>query len=92
MKENNNTSIYSNYKIIYNTSMSVTVFPTNKSEYLIRAISSAHITTTTITIYNNNNNNNNKTYFLKLRGISQGDPMEGFPQYAGGIEKNDERV
>ena len=46
-------------------------------------------TTTTITITNNNNNNNNKTYFIKLSGISQGDPMEGFPQYTGGVEKND---
>jgi len=79
MKENNNTSIYSNYKIIYNTPMIVTVLPTNKCEYLIRATSLAHITTTTTTT-NNNNNNNNKTYFLKLRGISQGDPMEGFPR------------
>jgi len=91
MKENNNTSIYSNYKIIYNTPMIVTVLSTNKSGYLIKATSSAQITTTTTTTTNNNNNNNNK-YFLKLRGISQGDPMEGFPQYTGGIEKNDERV
>ena len=83
MKENNNTSIYSNYKIIDNTPRIVTVFPTNKSEYLIRAISSAHITTTTTTTTTNNNNNNN-TYFLKLRGISQGYPMVGFPQYFGG--------
>jgi hypothetical protein len=88
MKENNNTSIYSNYKIIYNTPMIVTVLPTNKSGYLIKATSSAHITTTTTTTTNNNNNK----YFLKLRGISQGDPMEGFPQYTGDIEKNDERV
>ena len=84
MKTNNNTSIYSNYKIIDNTPMIVTVFPPNKSEYLIRATSSAHITTTTTTTTNNNNNNNNNnTYFLKLRGISQGDPREGFPLYCG---------
>jgi hypothetical protein len=82
MKANNNTSIYSNYKIIDNTPMIVTIFPTNKSEYRIRATSSAHITTTTTTT--TNNNNNNKTYFIKLRGISQGDPMEGIPQYSGG--------
>ena len=42
------------------------------------------LSTYSTTITNNNNNNNNKTYFIKLSGISQGDPMEGFPQYSGG--------
>jgi hypothetical protein len=47
--------------------------------------SSTYATTfTTTTTTTNNNNNNNKTYVLKLSGISQGDPMEGFPQYSGG--------
>jgi hypothetical protein len=37
-------------------------------------------TNTTTTTTTNNNNNNNKTYFIKLRGISQGDPLDGFPE------------
>ena len=36
-------------------------------------------TTTTTTNNNNNNNNNNIIYFIKVRGISLGDPMEGIP-------------
>jgi hypothetical protein len=63
----------------------------------VEAISSTYATTstttpttpTTSTTTITNNNNNNKTYFIKLSGISQGDPMEGFPQYSGGVEKND---
>lgn len=131
MKANNNNSIYSNYEIIDN-SLIVTVFPNNKSRYVIidekrikrfrrlnislnsilinlyvqvlsfkdtsiittpttstttiavtAETTTSDPTTTTITI--NNNNNNNIIYFIKLSGISQGDPMEGFPQYAGGI-------
>jgi hypothetical protein len=29
-----------------------------------------------------------KIYFIKLSGISQGDPMEGLPQYSGGNRRN----
>ena len=132
MKTNNNNLFYLNYKIIDN-SLIVTVFPNNKSRYVImdekkikrfrrlnvslksifinlyvqvlsfkdtfittptsstitiavgaETTTSDPTTTTTITNNNNNNNNNNNTYFIKLRGIPQGDPMEGIPQYSGG--------
>jgi hypothetical protein len=62
------------------SSYSTTISTVSTTIAVATQTTSTHVTTTTTT----NNNNNNKTYFIKLRGRSQGDPMEGFPQYSGG--------
>ena len=133
MKSNNNTSIYSNYKITDNPPMFVTVLSNNKSRYVtmdeikikcfrrlnislksifinlyVQVLSfkdtsiittpTTSTSTTTIavaaetttfdptTTTTTTTNNNNKTYFIKISGIFQVDPMEGFPQYLEVIE------
>ena len=75
--------------IVINLNLHILSFQDDSTTIAVAAETTTitHSTTITITI-----NNNNIIYFIKLSGISQGDPMEGFPQYSGGIEENDQRV
>ena len=140
MKANNNNSIYSSYKIINYPQMIVTVFPNNKSEYVVTnekkvnrvrrftvslksiltnlyvqilsfkdtststttpttsttaiavAVAAENTTSTHATTITTITNNNNMIYFLKLRGISQGDPRRDSHCTVEIREENDERI
>ena len=62
-----------------------TTFPHTSTTSAFAVAEAKAISSTYVTIYitTTTNNNNNIKYFIKLSGISQGDPMVGFPQSSG---------
>ena len=61
-----------------------TIFPHTSNTSVFAVVEAKAILFTYVTIYTTTiTNNNNIKYFIKLSGISQGDPMVGFPQSSG---------
>ena len=73
------TNLYVHVLSFKDISTSTTTPTTSTTAIGVAAETTTSTHATTITT-----NNNNIIYFIKLRGISQGDPMEGFPLYCGG--------